>query len=233
MTSIILVESGGTLKQSKVKDVAFDNLYKKCGFRVAEHFAKRTTWNVPLGEEMVSVELWSKDDGKAGSENKYDFPPPVDTALYFGTCVLIRVDEHENIINLSLETWNKMYDFLFGGFDDLDEEEEPSEDELEKVPQSMKTKHGYLKDGFVVDAPEDDDDDDDDDDDLDDDDLDDDDLDGDDDDDDDDAIVEKLVRSSNIKKNNSLGKIKEEDYNDDVELEGSELDEEEYVYSDD
>ena len=36
--------------------------------------------------------------------------------------------------------------------DDLDEDEEPSEDEREKVPKSMKTKHGYLKDGFVVDA---------------------------------------------------------------------------------
>jgi len=230
MTSIILVESGGALKHSKVKDVAFDNLYKKCGFRVAEHFAKRTTWNVTLDEEMVSVELWSKNDGKAGSENKYDFPPPVDTALYFGTCVLIRVDEHEKIINLSLETWNKMYDFLFGGFDDLDEEEEPSEDELEKVPQSMKTKHGYLKDGFVVDAPEDVDEEEED---EDDDDDDDDDENGDD--DDDDVIIEKLTRDSGKKK--STGTHKKEEHeeveNDADAFEGSELDEEEYEYSDD
>ena len=228
MTSILLVESTGTLKLSKVKDVTFDNLYKKCGFRVAEHFAKRTTWNVPIGDEMISVELWSKNDGKAGSENKYDFPPPIDTALYFGTCVLIRVDETENIVHLTLDIWNKMYDHLFGGFDDLDEDEEPSEDELEKVPQIMKTKHGYLKDGFVIDAPEDEDNvDDDDDDDLDaDDDTFDDDEDG------DDAIVEKLVRSSTGKKNNSLVQIKEEE-EDDAELEGSELDEEEYDYEDD
>lgn len=229
MTSIILVESGGALKHSKVKDVAFDNLYKKCGFRVAEHFAKRTTWNVTLDEEMVSVELWSKNDGKAGSENKYDFPPPVDTALYFGTCVLIRVDENEKIINLSLETWNKMYDFLFGGFDDLDEEEEPSEDELEKVPQSMKTKHGYLKDGFVVDAPEDVDEEDDDE-------CDDDDDDEDDDgDDDDDVIIEKLTRDSGKKKSAGTHKKEEHDEveNDADAFEGSELDEEEYEYSDD
>lgn len=220
MTSIILVESTGALKISKVKDVAFDNLYKKCGFRVAEHFAKRTTWNVPVGDEMVSIELWSKNDGKAGSENKYDFPPPVDKDLYFGTCVLIRVDENEKIVHLTLDVWNKIYDHLFGGFDDLDEDEEPSEDELEKVPQSLKTKHGYLKDGFVIDAPEDEDnledDDDDDDDDF---------------DDGDDEIVEKLARPSG--KNNTCSQIKEEDEDEEEDLEGSELDEEEYEYEDD
>ena len=227
MTSIILVESNGALKQSKVKDVTFDNLYKKCGFRVAEHFAKRTTWNVPIGEEMASIELWSKNDGKAGSENKYDFPPPVDTALYFGTCVLIRVDETETIVNLTTEVWNKAYEFLFGGFDDLDEEEEPSEDELEKIPQSMKTKHGYLKDGFVVDAPEDVADEADEDDELD--------FDEDDDDygDDEDDIVAKLAKPSSKKHSSStpLHKVVEEEEEED-DLEGSELEEEDYEYSD-
>ena len=219
MTSIILVESNGTLKQSKVKDVEYNNLYKKCGFRVAEHFEKRTTWNVTISDEMISIELWSKNDGKAGSENKYDFPPPVDNELYFGTCVLIRVDEHEKIVNLSAELWNKVYEYLFGGFEDIDEDEEPSEDDLENVPQVMKTKHGYLKDGFVVDSIENDDDNDEDDDDDD---------EGDDYDDDDDVIVERLAKPSG-KKNTC---IDEED--DDIEnLEGSELEEDDYMYSDD
>jgi hypothetical protein len=70
--------------------------------------------------------------------------------LYFGTCCLIRLDDDDEIINLTLEEWNKIYEALFGGFEDLDSEEEASEDELESIPQEMKTKHGYLKDGFVV-----------------------------------------------------------------------------------
>ena len=45
---------------------------------------------------------------------------------------------------------------LFGGFEDIDSEEEPSEDELENIPDEMKTKHGYLKDGFVVNTDSDD-----------------------------------------------------------------------------
>ena len=53
--------------------------------------------------------------------------------------------------------WKRVYEHLFGGFEDLgDESEEESEDELDSVPPEKKTKNGYLKDGFVVD-PEDED----------------------------------------------------------------------------
>ena len=55
-------------------------------------------------------------------------------------------------INLAI----KMYEKLFGGFEDLTltcVEDEEEEDELENIPKSMKTKKGgYLKDGFVVDS---------------------------------------------------------------------------------
>ena len=220
MTSIILVESTGSLKQSKVKDITCDNLYKKCGFRVPDHFAKRTTWNVLINDDMVSIELWSKNEGKAGSENKYDFPPPIDKELYFGTCILIRIDEHDQIVNLTSDLWTKVYEHLFGGFEDIAEDEEPSEDELENVPASMKTKHGYLKDGFVVDALEDNDDDeenDDEDDDY-------------DEDDEDEVIVERLAKPSGTKTAKSS---KEEEEEEEDDLEGSELEEDEYEYSDD
>ena len=167
MTTLLLVESNGTIKQTKVKDITFDTLYKKCGFRVETDFGKRTTWKLNVGSEKFAVELWAKDNGKANNENKYDFPPPVDNALYFGTCLLIRVDDNGQILDLTTPIWNKIYEILFGGFEDIgDEEEELSEDELEYVDKKKKTKHGYLKDGFVVDSiesgEEDDNDDDDD-----------------------------------------------------------------------
>ena len=53
------------------------------------------------------------------------------------------------IVDLDVETWNKVYEKLFGGFEDLNSESD-SEDELDEVPDDMKTKDGYLKDGFVV-----------------------------------------------------------------------------------
>ena len=59
---------------------------------------------------------------------------------------------------MSLPLWNKIYEKLFGGFEDLvatAAEDEEEEDELAKVPKEKKTKHGYLKDGFVVDSSSD------------------------------------------------------------------------------
>ena len=56
------------------------------------------------------------------------------------------------------DTWNKIYEKLFGGFEDLNAtaaEDDEEEDELEMIPVDKKTKQGYLKDGFVVDSEED------------------------------------------------------------------------------
>ena len=46
-------------------------------------------------------------------ENKYDFPPPVDKDLYFGTCLLVRVNETGLIIDLDAPTWSKIYEKIF------------------------------------------------------------------------------------------------------------------------
>ena len=90
--------------------------------------------------------------GKANTENKYDFPPPADNMLFFGNCILTNKVDGE-YYELSPELWGKLYEKLFGGFEDLAttaEEDENELDELENIPKSMKTKTGYLKDGFIV-----------------------------------------------------------------------------------
>lgn len=160
-TSLILIETNGTVKGLKAKDVTIDTLYKKCGFRTGEDFARQHTWEVNISANAVGINnagakakhiisVWAKKVGKANFENKYDFPPPIDTALFFGTCAVVRTDEAGNLIDLSKETWTKIYEKLFGGFEDLDKSEEPSEDELEGIDPSLLTANGYLKDGFVV-----------------------------------------------------------------------------------
>ena len=102
---------------------------------------------------MITVELWARSDGQANQENKYDFPPPADNELFFGNCALLARDSNMNIIDLTVERWNKVYEHLFGGFETLadnEDEDEDEEDELDHVPSSMKTKDGYLKDGFII-----------------------------------------------------------------------------------
>jgi hypothetical protein len=157
-THIVLIEKNGKVKQSIAKEVSRDTLYKKCGYKKPDGFEKRTTWNVKVNKEKVTVELWAKDEGKAGMENKYELPPPIDETLFFGTYAVIRTDENGDIISLTADMWSKVYDTLFGGFDDVEEDDdEESEDEMENVSKSRKTKSGYLKDDFVADDDEDDD----------------------------------------------------------------------------
>jgi hypothetical protein len=131
MTAIVLIEHNGTLKNVKTKELTRETLYKKCGLRSAEHFEKTTTWEIEHNKEMFCIELWAKTEGKANNENKYDFPPPVDNSLYFGTCALIRVDNKGGLLNLTCEIWLKLYEKLFGGFEDLDEDgDEEDEDDI-------------------------------------------------------------------------------------------------------
>ena len=152
MATLVLIESNGTTKTLKSKEISNENLYKKCGFRVSDDFLKRHTWRVKLkgDDERYIVSLWAKKTGKANFENKYEFPPPVDKDLYFGTCAIVRTNEAGEFIDLTKGIWEKIYEKLFGGFEDLGDEDEYSEDELENVDPAMLTAHGYLKDDFVV-----------------------------------------------------------------------------------
>jgi len=153
--SIVLIETNGTIKTLKTKEITEDTLYKKCGFRVSDDFLCRHTWTVKLKnitEEPMTISVWAKKTGKANFENKYDMPPPLDKELFFGTCAIVRTtaNSKSTFLDLTKETWLKIYEQLFGGFEDIGEEDEYSEDELENVDPKLLTSHGYLKDGFVV-----------------------------------------------------------------------------------
>ena len=161
--TFIIVEKNGSLKDADIKDslICAEELSKKCKFKKVDGFIKRTEWSYSSKNEeenstsKVTVELWAKDDGVANHENKYEFPPPVDTELFFGACALIARDTKNNYVNLTKDKWNKIYEYLFGGFESLvanEDDDDEEEDELESVPKNRKTRDGYLKDGFIVDG---------------------------------------------------------------------------------
>ena len=163
--NIIIVEKNASLKLLCIKDFKEEELYKKCGFKKADDFTKQTEWKVKIDGNKYLVQVYAKTEGRANNENKYDFPPPIDTRLFFGNCAITTkkveknnydTDNYKNT-NLTLELWEKIYEKLFGGFEDLAataEEDENEIDELENVAKEKKTKSGYLKDGFVVDDKE-------------------------------------------------------------------------------
>lgn len=165
MPKIVIVEKSGTLKTVSVKDFEETTLYKKTGLKTGEGFALQHTWGTEDGLDQ-SIKLYGKKNGRAGQENKYDFPPPVDEVLFFGPCVLVGSDlETGDVIDLEEEDWEEIYEFLFGGFEDLgsedsdDDEDVDTEDELEAIQKTTgtvvkQTKQGYAKDGFIVDDDE-------------------------------------------------------------------------------
>jgi hypothetical protein len=156
---ILIVEKMGEIKLLSIKDFKEAELYKKCGFKKAEDFNKQTEWTVKCDGTKYFVQLFAKIEGRANSENKYDFPPPIDTKLFYGSCAIIGQIKNEDGVkvyeNLTVPLWDKIYEKLFGGFEDLAataKEDDEEIDELANVPKDKKTKHGYLKDGFVVDS---------------------------------------------------------------------------------
>jgi hypothetical protein len=170
--NIIIVEKTGVLKMHAVKDFKEDELYKKCGFKspigfnlqvnneISKNKDIKYTWKVKVDGIHYFISLYGKVAGRENNENKYDFPPPVDKILFFGNCVLIAQKKTKNnkeyeyeYVHLTVSIWNKIYEKLFGGFENLKDTEkadEEEEDELNSIPKKYKTKEGYLKDGFVV-----------------------------------------------------------------------------------
>lgn len=150
--TIICVEKTGSIKEIELKTFVEQDLYKKAGLKSSKDFELQAEWGADVNGKSYSVSVFGKITGRAGQENKYDFPPPIDNTLFFGSCLLVnKVNGKPS--NLSKVEWKVIYEHLFGGFEDLGEEDsELSEDDVsDSVP---RTKEGYVKDGFIVDDDE-------------------------------------------------------------------------------
>lgn len=92
------------------------------------------TWKPKGGSGQL--QLWGWREGKAGTENKHELPPPHDEILLFGDSVIVSV-AGSGAADLTAESWATFYDEAFGGFEDLggkdgsDDEEDEMEDEEE------------------------------------------------------------------------------------------------------
>lgn len=153
-----LVIDKKTNKKTCNINVESNEYYKKCGYRSDKDFKKRHTWKVKKEGKDKYVSVFAKDKGRSGSENKYELPPPVDSELYFGSILLVMHDEKDeynkdDLVDMTEEDWDKFYDKLYGGFEDLGEEDSFSSEE--EIPPELMTKEGYSKeDGFIVDDDE-------------------------------------------------------------------------------
>jgi hypothetical protein len=159
MTSIIVVEKNGTLTQHKVPSVDIATLAKKAGFKTAADFKCRGQWSIDENddetEDPFTVFAYGKTTGRANQENKYEFPPPIDNTLFFGNVVLVKVTTAEKTpVDLLVDDWELLYDYLYGGFEDICEDSDEDDDDEDEDDGLPRTKSGYVKDDFVVDDNE-------------------------------------------------------------------------------
>ena len=152
MPTILIVEKIGTIKELNVKTFVEEDLYKKAGFKSADGFKLHTTWEIDGG---LKISVYGKTTGKANQENKYEFPPPIDQTLFFGNCIITcKSSEGDKLESITAKDWEGIYETLYGGFEDIGDEEteeDSDEDEDDTLP---RTKTGYVKDDFIIDDGE-------------------------------------------------------------------------------
>ena len=154
MPILLIIDKSGSIKELNVKSYVQEDLYKKAGFKTADGFELATTWDIEIPTDNIPkkyfISVYGKKKGRAGQENKYDFPPPIDSILFFGSCILVNQLEGEPVSSLTTNEWSRIYEFLFGGFEDIGSEDSEEDEEDDIDDDIPKTKTGYAKDGFVV-----------------------------------------------------------------------------------
>jgi hypothetical protein len=165
VTTLLIIDKSGTPKVLTVKDFKMEDLYKKCGFKKPDGLEKRHVWVTKCDKTSYRISVYAKEDGKSNTENKFEFPPPIDNSLFFGSCAVLV--EHKNVAGeyvpttVTIDIWDKLYEKMYGGFENLGDTckaDDDESDELEAIPKNKKTATGYLKDGFIVDSDNEEDD---------------------------------------------------------------------------
>lgn len=104
----------------------------------------------------AKLQLWGWKEGKAGTENKHELPPPHDEGLYFSDIIVAEGSGND----LTVEEWKTFYHEAFKGFDDLDNKEEDDESDTDvngdEEPEEEEEEEEEVEDEEEVEEEEDD-----------------------------------------------------------------------------
>ena len=160
MSIYIFIYKNGEIEQKQTKkEIQIDKIFKLCNYKNNSGFNKLHSFPINSKEtnETTNIEncyeVYGKKEGRANSENKYEFPPPIDTELYFG-CLCVIKRENDEIVDLTIDEWSNVYDSLFGGFEDIEESDEERSIDSDVYNSDEYTKEGYHKDSFIVEEDE-------------------------------------------------------------------------------
>lgn len=148
MSNFILLGAKGTIKATSFGDIA-DGVEVALGKTLKRAKAPQLigswTW------QKYKLFLYGYKEGRAGTENKNELPPPNDSVILFGDCcVVASLDKKvDSPSPFTVDQYKKFYNTKFGGFEDIqegvkggsaadgededdEEEEEEDEDDIEE-----------------------------------------------------------------------------------------------------
>lgn len=133
----LLLTQNGEVKSAKVT-VQSDTV--GCQLSDVQKYLKKKIVPQILGTypwKNQTLHLIGYKDGKAGTENQHELPPPHDKDLYFGDIIVFLSKEKKSFAHplpMKSEEYENFYTQMFEGFEDLDESgsEEEEEDDYEE-----------------------------------------------------------------------------------------------------
>jgi DNA-directed RNA polymerase subunit M/transcription elongation factor TFIIS len=157
---ILLLTSTGDMKNGKL---AIKSETAGCQLSDIQSHLKKKKAPTQIGTyawKSNTLFLFGYTDGKAGTENKHELPPPHDTQLIFGDIVVLMSKDKRSFakpLPIKQDDYETFYTQVFEGFESLDEEEAEAEADVEEdVIQDELADEAHVDDESVADDLEDD-----------------------------------------------------------------------------
>ena len=134
---VVVLQTKGDTKQSKVEITG--EIEDEIPTRIAK-ILRKTKLPSKIGSwtyQKGALELWGYKEGRAGTENKHELPPPVDSTLIFGDAIMIALNEAEEPANFTTAQYTKFYTQIFQGFESLDEDDDEDIDEEDEEEEEV------------------------------------------------------------------------------------------------
>jgi len=101
---ILTINKSGEIIQKNIK--TYDNLYSICNYRNNNNFELLHVWD-------NEIHLYGKTSGRAGYENNYEFPYPLEKEQFYGTLCIIK-KKNEAYVPITLSEWTQFYNKKMG-----------------------------------------------------------------------------------------------------------------------
>ena len=155
---ILLLTSTGDMKSGKL---TIKSETTGCQLSDIQTYLKKKKAPTQIGTyawKSNTLFLFGYTDGKAGTENKHELPPPHDTQLVFGDIVVLLSKDKRSFakpLPIKQDDYETFYTQVFEGFESLDEDEAEVEVEEEEIIQDELADEAHVDDESVADDLED------------------------------------------------------------------------------